>query len=164
LAVAFIAAKVLATDRTRQSQSGNPRQGAMTAWRGAKQLRRIRVLLAGMPRMLMDIVKNIVVSQEDFDLAGEISGRNGLLQAATDTQADVVVVGGFAATELKIYQDLLYGRPLLRIVAIAADGRNAFLHELQPHLIPLGEVAPASLIAAIRNAPHTDGASPITRQ
>jgi hypothetical protein len=114
--------------------------------------------------MLTDIVKNIIVSQEDFDLAGEITSHNELLQAATETQADVIVVGGFALTEPKIFQDLLYGRPLLKIVAIAADGRNAFLHELQPHLIPLGEVSPASLIAAIRSTLPTDGGSSVARQ
>jgi hypothetical protein len=114
--------------------------------------------------MLMDIVENIVVSQDDFDLAGKVTDRDGLLQAATDMQADVIVLGALAATEAKDYHDLLYGRPRMKIIAISTDGRDAFLHELQPHLIPVGEVAPASLIAAIRSARHSGGASPTARQ
>jgi hypothetical protein len=114
--------------------------------------------------MLMEIIKNIVVSQDDFDLAGEIVGRGGLLQAATDLQADVIVLGAPAATEPEDYQDLLYGRPRLKIIAIAADGREAILHELQPLVIPLGEVAPASLIAAIRGTPQHDGTPSTLRQ
>jgi hypothetical protein len=114
--------------------------------------------------MLMDIVKNIVVSQDDFDLVGEIIGPAGLRQAATDVQADVIVLGALAATETKDLQDLLYGRPRMKIIVIAADGRNAILHELQPRLIQLGEVAPISLIAAIRGTPESDGAPSMTRQ
>jgi type IV secretory pathway ATPase VirB11/archaellum biosynthesis ATPase len=107
--------------------------------------------------MLMDIVKNIVVSQDDFDLAGEIIGLEGLLQAAADAQADSIVLGAVAATEVKDLYDLLYSRPRIKIIIIAADGREAILHELQPHVIPLGEVAPASLIAAIRGTPEPNG-------
>jgi hypothetical protein len=114
--------------------------------------------------MLMDIVKSIVISQADFDLAGEIVGTDGLLQAAMDVQADVVVLGGLASAGNDNYHDLLYGRPRIKVIVIAASGREAVLHELQPQLIPLGDVAPASLIAAIRGTPHPDAAPSIARQ
>jgi len=91
-----------------------------------------RVLLAGMTRMLTDIVKGIIASQEDFHLAGEIIGQDGLLlQAATDAEVDVMVVGPLAVIGSNEYYPLLYGRPRMKIVAIAADGREAALHELQ---------------------------------
>jgi DNA-binding NarL/FixJ family response regulator len=106
--------------------------------------------------MLMDIVKTIVVSQDDFDLAGEIIGRDGVIQAAKDAQADVIVLRALVATEIKGYHDLLYDRPRMKIISIAIDGRDAIVHELQPHLIALGEVAPDSLVAAIRATPDAD--------
>jgi hypothetical protein len=109
--------------------------------------------------MLTDIVKGIVASQEDFDLAGEIIGQDGLLKAATDAEVDVMVVGPLVVIGSNEYRDLLYGRPRMKIVAITADGREAALHELQPHVIPLGEVSSASLITAIRSASHPDGAN-----
>jgi hypothetical protein len=114
--------------------------------------------------MLMDIVKNIVVSQDDFYLAGVVVGLDGLLQAAADAQADVIVLGASASAEIKDYHDLLYGRARMKIIAIATDGRTAFLCELQPHLVPLGEVAPSSLIAAIRNAQPLGGEATIATQ
>jgi hypothetical protein len=40
----------------------------------------------------------------------------------------------------------------LKILAIAADDRRGFLHELQPHVIPLGELSPTVLLDAIRAA------------
>jgi hypothetical protein len=110
-----------------------------------------------MPRILMDMVKNIVVSQDDFTLAGEMISRDGLVRAAADGRADVVVLRALATTEAGEYRDLLYSRPRMKIIVIAEDGRDAVLHELEPHLIPLADVAPASLIAAIRSAAHSDG-------
>ena len=125
-----------------------------------KRVQPTRVLLAGMTRMLTDIVKGIIASQADFDLAGEIIGEDGLLlQAATDAEVDVMVVGPLLVIGSNEYHHLLYGRPRMKIVAIAADGREAALHELQPHVIPLGEVSPASLITAIRSASHPAGAN-----
>jgi DNA-binding NarL/FixJ family response regulator len=114
--------------------------------------------------MMMDIVRNIVVSQDDFDLVGIVDGLDGLLQAATDAQADVIILSAAPAAEGKDYADLLYGRARIKIIVIATDGRTAFLYELQPHSVPLGEVAPSSLIAAIRNAPHSGDAAAVARQ
>jgi DNA-binding NarL/FixJ family response regulator len=113
--------------------------------------------------MLMDIVKNIVVSQDDFELAGEIIDQAELLQAVTNVQANVIVLGAPVGSETEDYHDLLYERPRMKIIVIAADGRDAVLHELQPRLIQLGDVAPASLIAAIRGAPEPNGAPSIAR-
>jgi hypothetical protein len=42
-----------------------------------------------MPRMLMDIVKDIIADEEDIALVGEVAGNTNLLQAATQTRADV---------------------------------------------------------------------------
>ena len=38
----------------------------------------------------------------------------------------------------------------MRILEISADARQVTLHELRPQRVPLGELAPATLIAAIR--------------
>jgi hypothetical protein len=38
--------------------------------------------------MLVDIIKEIIASQEDIDVTGEIAGHSGLLKAVAQTQAD----------------------------------------------------------------------------
>jgi hypothetical protein len=116
------------------------------------RLKPIRILLAGMPRMLVDIVKDVIASHEDIDVAGEIEGHTGLLAAAMQTQADVVVLREAAGGASEIYHELLRGCPKLKILAITADGRRGFLHRLQPRVVALGELSSSSLIDAIRNA------------
>jgi hypothetical protein len=112
----------------------------------------IRVLLAAMPAMLADIIINVIASQQGIDLVGEIASRDGLLRAAVDSRADVVVIGEAGASGHDDYHDLLRARPELRILEIAADGRSGFL------VTSLGEVSAASLIEAIRGPASSGGA------
>jgi DNA-binding NarL/FixJ family response regulator len=107
------------------------------------------VLLAEMPRMLVDIIKDIIASHEDIDVIAEFAGSNDLTQAAIRTRADVIVVGN-AAGSSQDYHELLRRRPELKILTITADGRRGYLHELQPQVISLGELSPDTLIDAIR--------------
>lgn len=120
----------------------------------------IRVLLADMPRMMRDIIRDITSSHKDIDVIAELAHRDELTKTAIRTRADVVVVGKAAGDGHEDYRDLLRKRPRLKILAISADGRRGFLHELQPRVVPLGEVSPDSLIEAIRGsaASHSTGA------
>lgn len=118
----------------------------------------IRVLLADMPRMMRDIIRDITSSHKDIDVIAELAQRDELIEAAIRTRADVVVVGKVTGSGQDEYRDLLRKRPRLKILAISADGRRGFLHELQPRVIPLGEVSPDSLIEAIRGTSAADGA------
>jgi hypothetical protein len=122
-----------------------------------QRAQKIRVLLAYMSPMLIDIIKGIIASEKDLILAGQVSIHNELLRASVDQRADVVIVGPLPAAETQDYRAFLYRRPRMKIIAIAAGGRHALLHELQPRVIPLDEVSPASLIAAIRGISGGDG-------
>jgi DNA-binding NarL/FixJ family response regulator len=107
--------------------------------------------------MLGDIVKNVIASHEDIDVAGEIEGHTGLLEAAMRTQADVVVLRESASSASEIYCELLYGRPRLKILAITADGHRGFLYDLQPRIVELGEMSSTTLVDAIRDASRAAG-------
>ena len=100
--------------------------------------------------MLSDIVKAVIASQDDFELVGEIAGTAGLAQAASKAVADVLIVGGALGGSHPLR--ILYGAPRLKIVAIDADGRQGVLHELRPSRTLIGEISPATLVAAVRGA------------
>jgi chemotaxis response regulator CheB len=117
---------------------------------------KIRVLVAGMPRMLTDIVRNIIVSQTDLELAGEAEGIANLLRKAKATRADVLVIGAAAVQDASAYQDLLYQRPRMSIVAIDADARGAQVFDLRPHVSHLGDISPTTLVAALRRRPQSE--------
>jgi hypothetical protein len=114
-----------------------------------------RILLAVMPRMLADIVRNVIASQIDFELAGELLDTAGLAQAVSSKTADVLIVGGSVGSDA--VRRLLYQQPRLRIVTIETGGRQGAVLELRPHVGPLGELSCATLVAAIRGIPEAIG-------
>lgn len=118
----------------------------------------IRVLLAEMPRMLHDIVTDIVSSQPDMLVAGPPASRDDLARAVRHSSADVVIAGQRGATEPNGYGELLVAFPRLKVLSIAGDGRRTSLHEMRPCTVPLGEVSVDELVEAIRAAVHGEGA------
>lgn len=113
-----------------------------------------RVLLVGMPRLLVDIILPIVASEPDMSVVGQVS-RSDLFTAARHTRADIVVVGQGAKDdreEREEYTHLLLELPRLKVLTIADDARSAALFELQPRRVPLGEVSANTLRSAIRGS------------
>lgn len=102
--------------------------------------------------MLGDIVANVVSEQPDMEVVGQLEGRAALTEAATDLSADVVVVGLEAAELRTVCEELVISHPHIKVLAVAGDGRGAFLYELRPQTSPLGEVSPQGLVDAIRTA------------
>lgn len=102
--------------------------------------------------MLGDIIRAIIVSQDDFELAGEVADSRRISSVAGGLAVDVLILGPSVGVSGADCETLLYERPRMKIVAIAADGRHADLHKLRPEVVPLAEISPASLIMAIRGA------------
>lgn len=112
-----------------------------------------------MPRILEDIVQGIVAAERDMYVAGMCrTGAEPLqtLRTVEEMQADVIIVAGASAGDGSNYLYLLHRRPTLKIVAIAADGRSGFLHELRPHVAALRELSRTGLVAAIRGDSAAD--------
>lgn len=106
--------------------------------------------------MLTDIVRNIIVSQTDLEFAGEANGVANLVRTAKNKRADVLVIGAAAVQDASGYNDLLYQRPRMSIVAIDADARGAQVFDLRPHVSHLGEISPTTLVAALRRRPQSE--------
>ena len=55
-------------------------------------MRRIRILLAGMPRMLQDMMTDIVAMHTQLMIAGKTPETENICAAAEKTKADVVIL------------------------------------------------------------------------
>lgn len=115
----------------------------------------IRVLLAAMPALLIDIVSQIIRSGNGIVVAGRLAESEDVLAAARRTRCDVVVVGETEEEARREYAPLLFGKPGIRVLAIAADGKTGQLYELRPKRIALGELSVDSLRQAISDCRHT---------
>jgi hypothetical protein len=111
-------------------------------------VRTVRVLLAGMPRMLADIVSAVVVSQTDFELIGDVVSVAGLALAASKAAADVLVLG--RRLRRRDALRVLSQSPKMKIITIDPNGHSGVLYELRLDRSVLDEVSPTALVAAIR--------------
>jgi DNA-binding NarL/FixJ family response regulator len=115
-------------------------------------MRRIRILLAGMPRMLLDMITDIVGLHAGMMVAGEMQDTTDIRAAAKKNRADVVILNEPAIGPPQNYEELLYSRPCLGVLSITSDGRQFFLHKLRPVRTALGEVSPEGLVHAIQSS------------
>jgi DNA-binding NarL/FixJ family response regulator len=116
----------------------------------------MRILLADVPRMLREIVDEIVAGESDLEVVGEVPASQQLLAAAEQTAAGFVIVGlddGELPEQCEIF---LRTHPHLKVLAVSGDGRQAFLCSPRQRIEPIGELSPSTLLAAIR-AGRRDG-------
>lgn len=108
---------------------------------------RIRVVLSEMPRLLRDIVQNVLADRPDVVL--ETARAGTLAESLAASQADVAIVAE-PAPNAEDHAAVLYAHPRLRVVGISGDGRCAHLYELRPHRISLGELSADALVRVVR--------------
>jgi DNA-binding NarL/FixJ family response regulator len=102
-----------------------------------------------MPRMLREIVKEIVSTQADMEIVGDFAEGLPLLDAVQESGAEFVIAGA-EYSAAKDVRTLLDERPAVTVLAVAGDGRQTVLWALEPRPVSLGEVSPQTLLRAIR--------------
>ena len=105
-----------------------------------------------MPRMLLDMITDIVAPHAEMMIAGEAQDMADIRVAVKKTRADVVILTEPAMGPPQNYQELLYSRRHLGVLSITSDGRQFFLHKLRPVRTALGEVSPDRLVQAIQSS------------
>lgn len=112
-------------------------------------MKRIRVLLAKMPALMLDIIHHVVAAEPDMAVIGVVD--DGELPAAVGrARADVVVVGHDARAERDSYCQLLLRHPHVKVLAISDNGKSGWLYELRPRRTSLGKISARTLTQAIR--------------
>jgi hypothetical protein len=113
--------------------------------------------------MLVDIIRDLVGAARDLKLVGRTPGRLtgnpeglGWLEAAvTIVRADVVVTV-LEEGDADTLQASLAANAGVRVIGIDPTGRQAFLYRGDDWRVPLGEVSPDGLLAAIRDSQPTE--------
>jgi AmiR/NasT family two-component response regulator len=120
-------------------------------------VKKIRILLAGMPAMLFDIVTEVVTSEPDLAIVGTVHSVDEAGPAARRARADVVVIQQASDREDLGEAVLASARRPVKVITLTDNGRQAFLCELRPHRVALGEMSAGGLVAAIRAAAQSAG-------
>lgn len=111
-----------------------------------------RVLLLDMPRLLRELVRDVVSEQPDLEVVGELDDESQLDAAISSTDPNFVIVGTDRAELSAAFRELFEVRPRLKVLALATEGGRSVVWELAPRCVQLGEMSPESLLAALRQA------------
>jgi len=112
----------------------------------------ILVLLANLPPTVRDVLGEVFASQADVRVVGDVNDQAEVLLAVGRTAADVVILGMQDAELPGIASHLFDQYPHLKILAVSSERRQAFLYELRPQLVSIGEMDAHGLLHAIRTA------------
>jgi hypothetical protein len=110
---------------------------------------RVLLISTGLPKMLGEIVSHALGRYADVELVVAASPAGGLPTAVREAEADVVVGAESQLPGAEVCA-LLDGFPRSRVFTLTTDARMAWLCELRPERVTLGEVSPERLAEAIR--------------
>ena len=104
-----------------------------------------------LPRVMREIIRDLLASERGIELVGETKGDVDLSRLVDATRADVVVMGLPDTALPEAGERLLAEHPGVRLLGVVADGRDAVMYQLRPYHRSLGEVSPRALVAALRD-------------
>ncbi len=112
-------------------------------------MKKIRILLANRPPMMLEIMREIVQRYEDMEVVGEVLDPIGLLVAVREREADAVILTLKDYEEPGLCSHLVTEYPNLTILGLAADGKTAFLRRPRREIkVPSVD----SIVDALRDA------------
>jgi hypothetical protein len=117
-----------------------------------RNMKPIRILLASMPRMLLEMITQIIAKEPEFVIVGAIPECSDLTSAMRRSKVDLLIVGQLSLAEATNITAILSSSYPAKILTIAESGQCGALHELRPHCETIVDISAASLIAAIRTA------------
>jgi len=113
----------------------------------------IKVLLASRPKLLSEVIRNMIDRQSDMEVDSEVLDPIELLLAVKITKADVVIITPLEANgEPHICSQLLAEYPQLKIVTQSAKGEAAYLYQSGARKKRIDEPSEPSILGVIRGA------------
>lgn len=110
-----------------------------------------RIAFVDLPRMLREILKNVLGAQPDLRVVAEFPSDVSLKAAASRSSADVLIAGMSDAGDEDL-DEVVTAHPRIKVLAIESGGRWMFLYELRPRRVTLGEVSPERFVDLIRGS------------
>lgn len=91
---------------------------------------KINIMLSSRPRLLADVMRNLIERQSDMIIVGDVIDPIELLFALQKTTADVVIITPLKANGYpKICTQLLKKYPQLRILILTVESEAVFIYQ-----------------------------------
>ncbi len=109
---------------------------------------RIRLLMAGLPPLLRDVVSALAAEEPRLHVVARVGVEADLEAVVEAHQADIVMTRAVDSSPTD-FEALLLSRPRLRLFTVAEGGRVCYVDRLIPSRTVLRDVSPDELMEAI---------------
>ena len=113
---------------------------------------KIRVLIGHHPLMVPDVLRQMIVDQDDMELVGECRGPMKILQETGKAKADVVILAQEGSEELGLCSQLLAIYPDLTIMSVDPALERVFTQQLCSHRQRVDTDEQADIVQSMRKA------------
>ncbi len=113
---------------------------------------KIRILLANRPRLIREVVREIIDDQPDMEVVREVLDPLDILLGVMETKADAVILALKGSEESGLCSHLLAEYPNLTILCLAFEGESAFIEQLCPRRREILDPSQAIILSALRQA------------
>lgn len=111
------------------------------------------MLISSRPKLLSEVIRNLVEQQSDMEMVGEVLDPLQLLRMTRLTPVDAVIITPLRANgEPKICHQLLVEYPPLKIVTLSASGDAAYLYQSDLPKMRIHNPSGESILTALREA------------
>ncbi|OVE80422.1 hypothetical protein BVY01_00390 [bacterium I07] len=91
---------------------------------------KIKVMFSSRPKLLSDIIRNMIERQSDMIVVGEVIDPIELIFALRDTDVDVVIITPHKANgEPRICGQLLKENPKMRILILTGESESVHIYQ-----------------------------------
>ena len=116
--------------------------------------RRIKILLASLPRMLRDVILGMIETEAEMESVGEVEDLSELTRAVAETEVHAVILGIQGGVRRDILECLLQ-HPGLTILSVAVDATQVTVEQMCPRSWQLQDPSGEEMLRALRRAVET---------
>ena len=90
----------------------------------------IHVMFSSRPKLLSEVLGNLINSQPDMEVVGEVVAPLDLIYALREIPVDVIIISPSRSdSNLRIFDHLLKEHPQLVILALTVDNKQVYVYQ-----------------------------------
>lgn len=115
---------------------------------------KIKILISSRPKLLSDVIRNLIGLQLDMEIIGEVTDQLKVLTTARNTSVDAVIITQLKANgEPKICRQLIIEHPKLLVITLEAKSEYAYLYRFDLPRLRFHAPSGLTLLSLLRGGP-----------
>ena len=110
--------------------------------------KRIRIALAGMPKLMADLIDNMLSTHPDIQVVARMPNSEDLRTFVRDNHADVLIIGQATDVAMEAAPPEVFSCCPKLVITVRDTGKTGMLWVVRPDGTPLSELSASSLLSA----------------